>query len=181
VRRYAPDRDPGADSVNPCGSRAPRKAVCLNEAILQRRRSALYEPTLRLQGEDLFDAKERAACVGEIGAFLTRVRAAPLVVIKEAEVTLLHGVWFEAARLAGFDIHDVIAVRHPQEAIASFAGAPSRLAGGLECRVAETHSAGRETHAARRACPSSTPTSSTTDAGNKADFDAAHDRSHHPG
>jgi hypothetical protein len=55
------------------------------------------------------------------------------VVIKEPKATLLHGVWFEAARLAGFDIQDVIVMRHPQEAIASFAGAPSSLARALEC------------------------------------------------
>jgi hypothetical protein len=146
----------GADSVNPCGSWEPRKAVRLNEAILQRHRSALYEPTLRLREEDVFDAKERAACIGEIGAFLTRLPAAPLVVIKEPRITLLPGVWFEAARLAGFDIAAVIAVHHPQEAIASFADAPSSVAG--LCWP-------RDTRAACRACSSSTPTPSTTGAG----------------
>ncbi len=34
---------------------------------------------------------------------------------------MLSGLWFEAARLAGFDIAAVIAVRHPQEVIASLA------------------------------------------------------------
>jgi hypothetical protein len=126
--------------------------------------------------------KSKAACVGEIAAFLTRLPAAPLVVIKESKVTLLHGVWFEAARLAGFDIHDVIAVRHPQEAIASFAGAPSSLAGALECLVAEMNSAGRETHArpAARVRRVRQPPQQLA-LGNKADFHGAHDRSHQPG
>jgi hypothetical protein len=168
----------GADSVNRCGSCEPRKAVPLNEAFPQRNRSALCDPTLRLQEEGVFDAKERAACIGEIGAFLTNLPAAPLVVIEELRITLLPGVWFEAARLAGFDIAARIAVRHPQEAIASFAGTPSSLAGALECLVAEIHSAGRETRArpAARVRRVRRPPQQLAP-GNKADFHGAHDRS----
>jgi hypothetical protein len=44
---------------------------------------------------------------------------APLVVIKELQITGLSDMWFEAARLAGFDVVAVIAVRHPQEVNAS--------------------------------------------------------------
>jgi hypothetical protein len=138
---------PGADSVNPRGSWEPRKAVRLNEQSCSATASAVYDATLRPQEEGVFDANERAACIGEFGAFLTRLPPPPLVVIKEPRLTLLPGVWFEAARLAGFDIAALIAVRHPQEAIASFAGAPSSLAGALECLVAEIHPAGRKTHA----------------------------------
>ena len=43
------------------------------------------------------------------------------MVIKEPRITTLSGIWFEAARLAGLDIAAVIAVRHPQEVIASLA------------------------------------------------------------
>jgi hypothetical protein len=43
------------------------------------------------------------------------------VVIKDPQITALSGVWFEAARRAGLDIAVVIAVRHPQEVIASLA------------------------------------------------------------
>jgi hypothetical protein len=111
----------GADSGNPRGNWEPRKAIRLNEAILQRHGTALYDPTLRLQEEGAFDGKGKAACIAEIGAFLNTLPAAPLVVIKDPRITLLPGVWFEAARLAGFDTAAVIAVRHPQEAIASFA------------------------------------------------------------
>ena len=50
---------------------------------------------------------------------MTTLPDAPLVVIKEPKITALSGMWFEAARLAGFDIAAVIAVRHPQEVIAS--------------------------------------------------------------
>ena len=83
--------------------------------------AACYDPALRLQEEGAFDAEEKAACIAEIGAFLTTLPAAPLVVIKDPRITLLSGVWFEAARLAGFDVVTVIAVRHPQEVIASLA------------------------------------------------------------
>lgn len=41
------------------------------------------------------------------------------MLIKEPRITLLSRVWFQAARLARFDIVAVIAVRHPQEVGAS--------------------------------------------------------------
>ena len=56
--------------------------------------------------------------------------AAPFVVIKDPRINALSGVWFEAARLAGFDIAVVIAVRHPQEVNASV-GAHSPVSPGL--------------------------------------------------
>jgi hypothetical protein len=111
----------GAMPDNPLGHWEPRAANYLNEAILHRNGSTMFDPTLRLQEEGAFDAREKAACIAEIGAFLTALPAAPLVVIKDPRITVLAGVWFEAARLAGFDIVTVIAVRHPQEVIASVA------------------------------------------------------------
>ena len=48
--------------------------------------------------------------------------------IKELQVTVLSEMWFEAARLAGFDVMTVIALRHPKEVVGSFtataAGSP---------------------------------------------------------
>jgi hypothetical protein len=111
----------GAGADNPLGHWEPRAALDLNEAILRRHGSSWWDPTLRLQEEAAFDAEEKAACIAEIGGFLTTLPAAPLVVIKEPRITALSGMWFEAARLAGFDIAAVIAVRHPQEVIASLA------------------------------------------------------------
>ena len=111
----------GANWANPRGYWEPRKAVILNEVILRRHGSSMSDPTLRLQEEGAFDAKENAACIAEIRAFLTTLPAAPLVVIKDPRITVLSGVWFEAARLAGFDVVAAIAVRHPQEVIASVA------------------------------------------------------------
>jgi hypothetical protein len=113
----------GADWANPRGYWEPRKALHLNDAILRRHRSAAFDPSLRLQEEGAFDAEEKAACIAEIGAFLSRLPAAPLVLIKENRITLLSGVWFEAARQAGLDVAAVIPVRHPQEVIASGAAA----------------------------------------------------------
>ncbi|MGO9383084.1 MAG: sulfotransferase family protein [Mycobacterium sp.] len=111
----------GAMPDNPLGHWEPRKAIVLNEAILRRHGSTMFDPTLRLQEEGAFDAEGNSACIAEIRAFLTTLPTAPLVVIKDPRITLLTGVWFEAARLAGFDIAVVIAVRHPQEVIASIA------------------------------------------------------------
>jgi hypothetical protein len=109
----------GADSGNPLGYWEPRAAIHLNEATLHRHGSTMFDPSLRLQDEGAFDAEEKAASIAKIRAYLTTLPAAPLVVIKDPRIGLLSGVWFEAARLAGFDIMAVIAVRHPQEVIAS--------------------------------------------------------------
>ena len=124
----------GANSGNPLGYWEPRAANVLNESILHRHRSSLLDPTMRLQEEDAFDAKENADCIAEIGTFLNTLPAAPLVVIKDPRITALSGVWFEAARQAGLDIAAVIAVRHPQEVIASLAartGASPQLSSAL--------------------------------------------------
>jgi hypothetical protein len=111
----------GADGHNPRGYWEPRGAIMLDEAILRRHRSNWYDPTLRLQEEGAFDAEERATCIAEIRAYLAKMPAAPVVVIKDLRITALSDVWFEATRQAGFDIATVIAVRHPQEVIPSCA------------------------------------------------------------
>ena len=73
----------GANAGNPRGYWEPRAATYLNEAILRRHGSAWYDPSLRLQEEGAFDAEEKAACIAKIGAYLTTLPAAPLVVIKD--------------------------------------------------------------------------------------------------
>lgn len=110
----------GAIADNRRGCWEPRAAIHLNEAILHRHGSSGYDPTLRLQEEGAFDAEETAACIAKIRAYLTTLPAAPITVIKQPQITALAGMWFEAARLAGFDVAAVIAVRHPQEIMASF-------------------------------------------------------------
>lgn len=112
-----------ADSHNPLGYWEPRATLSLNEAILRRHGSVLFDPSVRLLEDGALDAEERATCIAEIGTFLTRLPAAPFVVIKDPFITVLPDMWFEAARLAGFDVATVIAVRHPQEVIASQAAA----------------------------------------------------------
>jgi hypothetical protein len=111
----------GADSGNPRGYWEPRASLHLNNAILDRHGSSWFDPTLRVLEDGEIDAEEKAACITEIGEFLTKLPAAPLVVIKDLNITVLSDMWFEAARLVGFDIAAVIAVRHPQEVIASLA------------------------------------------------------------
>jgi hypothetical protein len=111
----------GANRGNPLGYWEPRASHLLNYAIFRRHRSEWFDPTLRLQEEGAFDAGESAACIAEIKAYLITLPAAPLVVIKDLNITALSGMWFEAARQAGFDIVTVIAVRHPQEVTVSLA------------------------------------------------------------
>lgn len=111
----------GADRNNPRGYWEPREAIMLNESILRRHDSNWYDPTLRVQEQHAFGAQERADCIAKIAAYLRTMPAAPIVVIKEPRITALSGLWFEAARRAGFDVAAVIAVRHPQEVAASAA------------------------------------------------------------
>lgn len=111
----------GANSANPAGYWEPRKAIVLNEVILRRHGSSRFDPTLRLQEEGAFDAKDKATSIAEIGAYMRTLSPAPLTIIKDPRISLLSGMWFEAARSAGFDVAAVIAVRHPQEVIGSVA------------------------------------------------------------
>lgn len=114
-----PDTLLQADKANPRGYWEPRPALDLNEAILHQHRSHWADPSLRLQEPGTIDAEETAARIAEIGAFLATLPKVPVVVIKEPRITLLCGLWFEAARQAGFDVATIVTVRHPQEVIAS--------------------------------------------------------------
>lgn len=128
----------GGFAGNPAGYWEPRKAVCLNEAILRRYGSAGYDPSLRLQLDGALDAADKVACISKIGKYLRTLPTAPLVVIKDPQITALSELWFEAARLAGFDIATAIAVRHPEEVIQSFGerrpGNPRALSAALWLR-----------------------------------------------
>jgi hypothetical protein len=124
----------GALPDNPLGHWEPRKANVLNEAILRRLGSSAFDPALRLQEEGAIKPEGKAACIEEIREFLCTLPAAPLVVIKDPRITLLSEMWFKAARLAGFDVVTVTAVRHPQEVIKSIArrsGASPELSSAL--------------------------------------------------
>ncbi|MGE2816411.1 sulfotransferase family protein [Mycobacterium heidelbergense] len=138
----------GAMADNPVGHWEPRAANYLNETILRRHGSTMFDPTLRLHEDGPFDAEAKAACIAKIRAFLTTLPAAPLVLIKDPRITVLSSVWFDAARQAGFDVVTVIAVRHPQEVIASVAassGASAELSSALWLKfnlVAERHTRG---------------------------------------
>ncbi len=109
----------GADPRNPRGYWEPRASLHLNNTILRSHGSAVFDSSLRLQEEGGFDAGQKAACVNKIGQFLDTLPAAPLVLIKDLQITLLSSLWFEATRQAGYDIAVVNMVRPPQEVIAS--------------------------------------------------------------
>jgi hypothetical protein len=129
-----PSRLHGAVSDNPRGRWEPRASLLLNDSILRRHSSTAFDPTLRLQEEGAFAGERNAAWIAEIRAYLEKLPAAPLVVIKDLQITVLAEMWFNAARAEGYDIAAVIAVRHPQETIASFAardGSSSELASAL--------------------------------------------------
>lgn len=109
----------GADPRNPRGYWEPRASLHLNNTILRRYGSAVFDPSLRLQEDGGLDADQKAACITKIGAFLATLPDAPLILIKDLQITLLSDMWFEAARQAGYDIAVVNMVRPPQEVIAS--------------------------------------------------------------
>lgn len=111
----------GADAGNPRGYWEPRDAIMLNETILRRHGSHWCDPTLRLQEKGAFNAKDKSAHIAKIAGYLTSLPAAPLLVIKEPRITSLSALWFEAARLADYDVAAVIAVRHPHEVTLSMA------------------------------------------------------------
>ncbi|WP_418769717.1 sulfotransferase family protein [Mycobacterium neumannii] len=124
----------GANSANPLGYWEPRASHRLNFAILRRHGSEWFDPTLRLQENGAFGAEEKTAIISKIRAFLTELPAAPLVVIKDLHVTALSDMWFEAARMTGFDVAAAITVRHPQEvaaSLAAFNGSSPELATAL--------------------------------------------------
>ncbi|WP_197505989.1 sulfotransferase family protein [Mycobacterium sp. 852014-52144_SCH5372336] len=123
----------GAMPENPLGHWEPRAALHLNDKILRRNGSGWYDPTLRLQEDGVLDAEERAACVGDIREFLSTLPSAPLIVLKDPKITVLVDIWFEAARTAGFEAVSVIALRPPEEVVASIT-AP----GGVSSELAKT-------------------------------------------
>lgn len=109
------------DSGNPLGYFEPSATHRINGAILHRHGSSATDPSLRVQEDVVFGVDEKARCIASISEFLSTLPTAPVVVIKDLHVTLLSDIWFEATRQAGFDIAVVNSVRHPQEAISSFA------------------------------------------------------------
>lgn len=138
----------GADETNQRGYWEPRASLLLNRSILERRGSAWWDPSLRVLEQGAFTAAERAACTADIEAYLRSLPDAPLLVIKDLQIVVLWEMWLEAAREAGFDVAVVIAVRHPQEVIASLGkatGASPELASALWLKgnlLAERHSRG---------------------------------------
>ncbi|BBX61107.1 hypothetical protein MSAS_02810 [Mycobacterium saskatchewanense] len=111
----------GPSESNPRGHWEPQAALQINDTILHRQGSSYHDPTLQLQEDGAFDADTKAACIAEIAAFLATLPPAPFVIIKEPRITALSALWFQAARLAGHGVASVVAVRHPQEVIASLA------------------------------------------------------------
>jgi hypothetical protein len=111
----------GGDEDNLLGHWEPRGALELNEGFLCRYGSTWHDPTLHLQGEVAFGGELRAAYVEQIMAFLRAVPAARLLVVKEPRITGLTAFWFEAASRLGLAVRVVIAVRHPEEVVASLA------------------------------------------------------------
>ncbi|MGD1282447.1 sulfotransferase family protein [Mycobacterium seoulense] len=138
----------GADETNQRGYWEPRASLLLNRSILERRGSAWWDPSLRVLEQGAFTAAERAACTADIAAYLRSLPDAPLLVIKDLQIVVLSEMWFEAAREAGLDVAVVIAVRHPQEVVASLGkatGASPELASALWLKgnlLAERHSRG---------------------------------------
>jgi hypothetical protein len=111
----------GATSENPRGFFEPRAVIHLNQAILHHHGSSGYDMALDAHEQGAFDVENNAAWIAKIRAYLGGLPTAPIVVMKEPKTTLVSGMWFEAARQAGFDVAAVVAVRHPGEIIGSLA------------------------------------------------------------
>jgi len=111
----------GATSENPRGFFEPRAVIHLNQAILHHHGSSGYDMALDTHTDGAFGVDQNAAWIAKIRDYLHTLPAAPFVVIKEPKTTTLSGMWFEAARQAGFDVAAVIAVRDPGEIIGSLA------------------------------------------------------------
>lgn len=111
----------GASESNLPGHWEPIDAININNAFLRRYASSWYDPTLRLQGDIVFSAQEKAAYIERICGFLERSHDGSLLVIKEPRITALAGFWFAAARKTSMTAKIVIPIRHPDQITASLA------------------------------------------------------------
>ncbi|MCX2933896.1 sulfotransferase family protein [Mycobacterium sp. CVI_P3] len=111
----------GATSENPRGFFEARAVIHLNQAILHDHDSSGYDMALDRYQDGEFDARRNAIWVAKLRDYLRSLPPAPVLVIKEPKTTTVSDIWFEAARQAGFDVTAVVAVRHPEEVIASLA------------------------------------------------------------
>ncbi|AKS36206.1 sulfotransferase family protein [Mycolicibacterium goodii] len=118
-----PSKMMGANDSNPRGFWEPRESLLLNRSILDRHRSAWWDPTLRLTEEESYVGKERAECMAKIESFVAKLPESDVIVIKDLQIVVLYDMWFEAVRAAGYDIAVVIPVRHPEEVASSLAAA----------------------------------------------------------
>ncbi|GAY14807.1 sulfotransferase family protein [Mycobacterium sp. shizuoka-1] len=109
----------GATSENPRGFFEARAVIHLNQAILHAHGSSGYDMALDAYQDGVFDAGRNSSWVAKLRDYLASLPTAPVVVIKEPKTTTVSGIWFEAARQAGFDVAAVVAVRHPAEIIGS--------------------------------------------------------------
>jgi hypothetical protein len=109
----------GATSENPRGFFEARAVIHLNQAILHDHGSSGYDMALDSYQDGAFAPEQNEAWVAKLRDYLKSLPAAPVMVIKEPKTTTVSGIWFEAARQAGFDVAAVVAVRHPDEIIGS--------------------------------------------------------------
>lgn len=118
-----PSKMLGANNANPRGYWEPRETLMMNRKILARHNSAWWDPSLRLLEDGTFSRQERTECISTIAAYLGKLPSAPILVLKDLNIVVLHDLWFEAARSVGFDVASVIPTRHPNEVIGSLAAA----------------------------------------------------------
>jgi hypothetical protein len=105
----------GATSENPRGFFEARAVIHLNQAILHDHDSSGYDMALDSYQEGAFAPERNKAWVAKLRDYLASLPPAPVMIIKEPKTTTVSGIWFEAARQAGFDVAAVVAVRHPDE------------------------------------------------------------------
>jgi glycosyltransferase involved in cell wall biosynthesis len=116
-----PEQLLGPNEGNPTGHWEPIEALQLNEQFLYANGSTYYDPSLRLEEEEVISHTDKVTFIERIARFLDSCPQDRPLVLKEPRIVGLSDYWFEAARRSGFEIKVVIPVRHPEEVARSLA------------------------------------------------------------
>ncbi len=108
-----------ANAGNPTGYWEPLEGIELNDQILFAHGATWYDPTFRLQYEEVLNEAEKRSYISRISSVLNDCLVGSINVIKEPRITALADLWLEAASCSGFAVKFVVPVRHPGEVAAS--------------------------------------------------------------
>lgn len=111
----------GATDRNPRGEWEPVESLKMNDLYLMKNRTTPFDPMLAGAAEETAaDPSRRAEFLRRARKFLLECApGADIVLIKDLRITLLLSLWAEAAIAESYAVKVVIAVREPQEVVAS--------------------------------------------------------------